>query len=49
MSSAIGILLASAVLYGLMGLWIHEPLPDRMKRLLDASSHEKTSGSIASR
>src|SRR6267143_1576954 len=46
-SSAIGILLASAVLYALIGLWIHEPLPERMKRLLDASSHESTSGSMA--
>src|SRR5262245_50542216 len=32
-----------------MGLWIQEPLPDRMNRLLEASSQESTSGSIASR
>src|SRR5215470_18726907 len=44
----IGCLLASAELYGLIGLWIHEPLPERMKRLLPASSQERTSGSIAS-
>src|SRR5258705_1328534 len=49
MSSAMGILLASAPLYGLIGLWIQEPLPDRMKRLLPESSHDSTSGSIASR
>src|SRR2546427_9877781 len=49
MSSAIGIFSFSAALYGLIGLWIHEPLPERMKRLLPASSHERTSGSIASR
>ena len=48
MSSAMGCLLASAALYGLIGLWIHEPLPDRMKRLFDASSQDRTSGSIAS-
>src|ERR1051326_2159441 len=48
MSSAIGCLLASAALYGLTGLWIQAPLPERMKRLLPASSHERTSGSIAS-
>src|SRR5215467_13697861 len=47
-SSAMGCLLASAELYGLIGLWIHEPLPERMKRLLPASSQERTSGSIAS-
>src|SRR5215471_15332118 len=47
-SSAIGCLLARAALYGLMGLWNHEPLPDRMKRLLPASSQDRTSGSIAS-
>src|SRR6266849_6893640 len=49
MSSAMGCLLARAALYGLIGLWIHEPLPERMKRLLPASSQERTSGSIASR
>src|SRR5256885_17203722 len=48
MSSAMGCLLARAALYGLIGLWIHEPLPERMKRLLPASSHDSTSGSIAS-
>src|SRR5438132_4982678 len=48
-SSAIGILFASAALYGLIGLWIHEHLPARMHRLFEASSHESTSGSIASR
>src|SRR5262245_39273864 len=47
-SSAMGCLLARAALYGLTGLWIHEPLPDRMKRLLPASSQDRTSGSIAS-
>src|SRR5438093_8997016 len=31
-----------------MGLWIHEPLPERMRRLLGASSQERTSGSMAS-
>src|SRR6266478_8172033 len=49
MSSAMGCLLARAELYGLIGLWIHEPLPERMKRLLEASSQDRTSGSIASR
>src|SRR2546422_4705525 len=39
-SSAIGILFASAALYGLIGLWIHEHLPARMHRLFEASSHE---------
>src|SRR5207244_12788263 len=48
-SSAIGMAFASAALYGLIGLWIHEHLPARMQRLLDASSHERTSGSIAPR
>src|SRR5262245_57913237 len=48
MSSAIGIFSFRAALYGLMGLWIHAPLPDRMNRLFEASSHERTSGSIAS-
>src|SRR5256885_13613116 len=48
MSSAIGIFSFSAALYGLIGLWIHEPLPERMKRLLDASSQDSTSGSMAS-
>src|SRR5262245_28652876 len=48
MSSAIGIFSLSAVLYGLIGLWIHAPLPERMKRLFDASSQESTSGSMAS-
>ena len=48
-SSAMGILFVRALLYGLIGLWIQEPLPERMKRLLEASSHERTSGSIASR
>src|ERR1700730_5802208 len=48
-SSAIGILFARAELYGLIGLWIHEPLPERMKRLFPASSQDRTSGSIASR
>src|SRR5215471_7118449 len=48
MSSAIGIFSLRAALYGLIGLWIHEPLPERMNRLLPASSHESTSGSIAS-
>src|SRR5215470_18471854 len=47
-SSAMGCLLASAELYGLTGLWIHEPLPERMKRLFPASSHDSTSGSMAS-
>src|SRR6266581_2121462 len=47
MSSAIGIFSLSAALYGLTGLWIHEPLPERMNRLLPASSHDRTSGSIA--
>src|SRR5215468_12278219 len=47
-SSAIGCLLARAELYGLIGLWIHEPLPERMKRLFPASSHDSTSGSMAS-
>src|SRR5438093_10165318 len=48
MSSAIGIFSFRAALYGLIGLWIHEPLPERMKRLFPASSQERTSGSIAS-
>ena len=48
MSSAMGIFSFSAALYGLIGLWIHEPLPERMKRLFEASSHERTSGSIPS-
>src|SRR6185503_11298564 len=48
MSSAMGIFSFSAALYGLTGLWIQEPLPERMKRLLPASSHDRTSGSIAS-
>src|SRR5258706_16025058 len=48
MSSAIGIFSLRAALYGLTGLWIHEPLPERMNRLLPASSQERTSGSIAS-
>src|SRR6267142_7081451 len=48
MSSAIGIFSFRAALYGLIGLWIHEPLPERMKRLLEASSQDRTSGSIAS-
>src|SRR5919204_4144322 len=48
MSSAMGIFSFSAALYGLMGLWIHEPLPERMKRLFEASSQDRTSGSIAS-
>src|ERR1700730_917612 len=48
MSSAMGILVARALLYGLIGLWIQEPLPDRMKRLLPESSQDRTSGSIAS-
>ena len=48
MSSAIGIFSFKAALYGLTGLWIHDPLPERMKRLLPASSQERTSGSIAS-
>ena len=48
MSSAMGIFSSSAALYGLIGLWIHEPLPDRMKRLFEASSQDSTSGSIAS-
>src|SRR4030095_3617906 len=47
-SSAIGIFSFSAALYGLTGLWIHDPLPERMKRLFPASSQERTSGSIAS-
>src|ERR1700704_309330 len=47
MSSAMGCLLARAALYGLTGLWIQEPLPERRKRLLPASSQERTSGSIA--
>src|SRR3989442_15756739 len=49
MSSAIGIFSFRAALYGLIGLWIHEPLPERMNRLLEASSQDRTSGSIASR
>src|SRR6267142_908337 len=49
MSSAIGIFSFRAALYGLIGLWIHEPLPERMKRLLEASSQDRISGSIASR
>src|SRR5207247_9351132 len=49
MSSAIGIFSFRSALYGLIGLWIHEPLPERMKRLLEASSQDRTSGSIASR
>src|SRR4029453_15580579 len=48
MSSVMGIFSFSAALYGLTGLWIHEPLPDRMKRLLPASSQARTSGSMAS-
>src|SRR5262245_3513187 len=48
MSSAIGIFSLRAALYGLIGLWIHEPFPDRMKRLFPASSQDRTSGSIAS-
>src|SRR5262245_60134103 len=48
MSSAIAIFSFSAVLYGLIGLWIQAGLPDRMPRLLEASSQESTSGSIAS-
>src|SRR5215510_15913249 len=48
-SSAMGCLLARAELYGLIGLWIQEPLPERMKRLLPASSQDSTSGSMASR
>src|SRR5262245_24429825 len=47
-SSAIGIFFSTAATYGLIGLWIHEPLPESRKRLLDALSHESTSGSIAS-
>src|SRR3981081_557845 len=47
MSSAMGCLLARAALYGLTGLWIQEPLPERMKRLLPASSQDSTSGSMA--
>src|SRR5216117_4283640 len=47
MSSAIGIFSFRAALYGLIGLWIHEPLPERMNRLLEASSHESTSASMA--
>ncbi len=35
-------------MYGLIGLWIQEPLPERMKRLFEASSQDRTSGSIAS-
>src|SRR5882724_3489342 len=48
MSSALGIFSLRAALYGLTGLWIHEPLPERMKRLLPASSQDRTSGSMAS-
>src|SRR6266481_5044249 len=48
MSSAIGIFSLRAALYGLIGLWIHEPLPERVKRLFPASSQARTSGSIAS-
>ena len=48
MSSAIGIFSLRAVLYGLIGLWIQRALPERMPRLLEASSQERTSGSIAS-
>src|SRR5262245_31580266 len=47
-SSAIGIFFTTAATYGLIALWIHEPLPDRRKRLFEALSHDKTSGSIAS-
>src|SRR2546428_13235990 len=49
MSSAIGIFSFRAALYGLIGLWIHEPLPERMKRVLVASAQDRCSGSIASR
>ena len=48
MSSAMGCLFASAALYGLTGLWIQEPLPERRKRLLPESSQDSTSGSMAS-
>src|SRR5713226_7982724 len=48
MSSAMGIFSLRAALYGLIGLWIQEPLPERMKRLLPASSQDSTSGSMAS-
>src|SRR5262245_29915417 len=48
MSSAMGIFFDTALAYGLMGLWIQEPLPARMKRLLEASSQERTSGSMTS-
>src|SRR5215467_9803974 len=50
----IAILSASAgfdfwiVRYAEIGLWIHEPRPEARKRLLPASSHDSTSGSIAS-
>src|SRR5215467_5188785 len=48
MSSAMGCLLARAELYGLTGLWIQAPLPESRKRLLPASSQDRTSGSMAS-
>src|SRR5687767_9994886 len=48
MSPAIGSFSFSAATYGLIAFWVQEPLPERMKRLLEVSSHDRTSGSIAS-
>src|SRR5437899_532080 len=48
-SSAIGSFFSTAATYGLIGLWIQDPLPETRKRFLEALSHDSTSGSMASR
>ena len=35
----------SMLRYALIGLWIHDPRPEASRRLLDASSQARTSGS----
>src|SRR2546428_13334347 len=48
-SSAIGIFFSTAATYGLIGVWIHEPLPESRQRLFDALSHDSPSGALAAR
>src|SRR5215470_9643757 len=40
-------LFVTAATYGLIALWIQEPLPERRKRLLEELSQDSTSGSMA--
>src|SRR5262247_2079613 len=47
-SSATGSVSCLATTEWLIGVWIHEPLPEFSHWLLPALSHESTAGSIAS-